>query len=500
MTTPLWTLADLIAATGATLNLPSKKEGGLGELVPPMGCGASPAGVTPQTHNPDAAITGISIDTRTIAPGDLFVALKDVRDGHDFVETAFQKGAAAALVERDYVRQSGNGVLLRVDDPLKALESLGRAARTRLSPAARVIAVTGSAGKTTTKEMLRACLSALGATHASEKSYNNHWGVPLTLARMPADTRYAVFEIGMNHAGEITPLTKMVRPHVAIVTTVEAVHLEHFASVEKIAEAKAEIFSGLEPPGVAVIPGANEHYELLAHFVDAQEAKVLKFGGAAPTDVLQLSRTEDRDGQRLSINMRNRAMDYRVGMPGDHIASNSMAIAAALDAVGLDLTRALLPLADFKAPQGRGSRSVIAVSGGYVLLIDESYNANPASMRAALETMELQRRTAYPRRVAILGDMLELGPYAPRLHAELASAIEAAEVDKVLSCGPLMKHLHDALPAQRRGRWALTAAELEQPLLDLVSAGDVIMIKGSNGMGMARLVEALKRRHTAATT
>jgi UDP-N-acetylmuramoyl-tripeptide--D-alanyl-D-alanine ligase len=528
MTTPLWTLADLIAATGAAVEFdavgwversatqrPRETLEGVGSrkgLTQPTndaagaGPDASPAphsmaGLDPAIHGPRADgpnISGISIDTRTIEPGDLFVALKDARDGHEFVTTAFEAGAAAALVSNAYVRQPGDGALLRVVDPLRALEELGRAARARLLPQAHVIAVTGSAGKTTTKEMLRACLAPVGKTHASEKSYNNHWGVPLTLARMPADTQYAVFEIGMNHVGEITPLTQMVRPHVAIVTTVAAVHLENFPNVEAIADAKAEIFSGLEPAGYAIIPRDNPHGQRLCDRAFGSTPNVVCFGGDGRLAYGLVSATADGELRHVTARLGDPAgqpVEYRVGVPGMHNAMNSLAVVAALDCLALDLPRAAGPLTTFGAPLGRGSRSTLAVTGGIALLIDESYNANPASMRAAIATANDARSEALPRLIAILGDMLELGPDAPALHAELAGAIEAANIDLVLAAGPLMRHLYDALPVAKRGKWAETSAGIEQAVLETVQAGDVVMIKGSNGSRMAPLVAALLRHN-----
>jgi UDP-N-acetylmuramoyl-tripeptide--D-alanyl-D-alanine ligase len=532
---PLWTLADVVAATGAVLHLPSPGTGEGGGAVRAhastarrmrdsepgrsveLGASSSPVASRPvglatpsspvpgegsEGPRPVVEITGISIDTRTLEPGELFVALQDLRDGHDFVTAAFAKGASVALVKNGYIRKDGDGCLLRVADPLEALVNLGRAARARVSPDARVIAVTGSAGKTTTKEMLRACLSAVapGQTHASEKSYNNHWGVPLTLARMPADTMFAVFEIGMNHAGEITPLTKMVRPHVAIITTVAAVHLEHFGSVEEIARAKAEIALGLEPGGVAILPGNNPHYPLLAAEAQAAGAEVVSFG--IPVDLagstMHVNTLDHPSGpQTVWVNAREGSlfMNFAVGMRGLHMALNATAVVLALDMLDIDpLDAAVAPLAGLGAGAGRGQRTVLSAADGHVCLIDESYNANPASMRAALDTMALTPRGNNPRRIAVLGDMLELGPDAPRLHAELASAIESAGVDLVFACGPNMRHLYDAIPTGKRGTWAETSAGLEAALLAEVRGGDVVMIKGSNGSKMALLVSALKQR------
>ncbi len=472
MNAPLWTFDAITQAVGADP-----------ELGPEFGNAGSAA-----------TVTGISIDTRTLAVGDLFVALRDARDGHDFVSTAFQKGAAAALVGTHYERQPNDGPLFRVIDPLDALKDLGRAARKRLLGDARVIAVTGSAGKTTTKEMLRACLTPLGRTHASEKSHNNHWGVPLTLARMPADTQFAVFEIGMNHAGEIEPLSKMVRPHVAVVTTVEAVHLEHFASVAAIAEAKAEIFSGLQPGGFAVLPKDNAHFDALCEEADHRGAIVRTFGGAPTADYRLVSVTHEGRFTDVTVQRGRLPFHYRLGLPGSHNVSNSLAVCAVLDAVGLDAGHAVSALAEMHSPQGRGSRTKLRHPDGNVVLIDESYNANPASMQAALETMALMPRQTPSRYIAVLGDMLELGVQSDQLHRDLANVINANHVDLVITCGPLMKHLYDALPEAKRGRWAALSSELTDDLCSLVKAGDVVMIKGSNGSRMGVLVDALIAR------
>ena len=472
---PLWSIADAIAATRALAD----------------GVVAGP-------------ITGVSIDTRSLVPGDLFVALADQRDGHEFVTTAFKAGAAAALVKTDYVRQPGDGLLLRVPDPLAGLENLGRAARAWLSPEARVIAVTGSAGKTTAKEMLRAALSAIGETHASEKSYNNHWGVPLTLARMPATTRFAVFEIGMNHAGEITPLSRMVRPHVAVITTVAPAHLGNFDSIEGIADAKAEIFAGLEPGGLAVIPRDNAHFERLKRQAEAAASSpaivISDFGEHEATQSLKLDGVELHvDGSSAAVQLYG--IDHGrldVGIPGRHNLLNAAAVLAAI--------ATFVPLSDDRPRQalktfGHGAAGAMAGRGRVeefdgILLIDESYNANPASMRAALETMALQPRDR--RRIAVLGDMLELGAQSAALHAGLAEAIIACGVDLVLASGPNMAHLYAKLPLDKRGEWAATSAGLERYLLETVRSGDVVMIKGSNGSRMAPLVAALKSRHIRA--
>ncbi len=440
------------------------------------------------------SVTGFSIDTRTLVPGDVFVALKAERDGHEFVAQAFERGASAALVNRTYARAPGDGALIRVDDPLRALEHIGRAARARLNADARVIAVTGSAGKTGTKEMLRACLAQAGSVHAAEKSFNNHWGVPLTLARMPAGVGFAVFEIGMNHAGEITPLAQMVRPHVTIITNVLPVHLGQFASEEAIAEAKAEIFAGLAPGGIAILNRDNRHFSRLEGKAKDAGAQVFSFGRTPGAHICAMSMEPGPDGTQVVIALGGRTVRYVVGAPGLHLAVNSLAVAALLDVAGVPVEPALASLARVAAAPGRGARTTFAVPGGAVLLIDESYNANPASMRAALATLATVPREAFARRIAVMGEMLELGPAAGEFHQRLKDAVDAAGVDQVFACGSNMRLLFDSLPAGVRARWSQTSDELAGDLAAALRAGDVVMIKGSLGTRMAPVVAAVKAR------
>jgi UDP-N-acetylmuramoyl-tripeptide--D-alanyl-D-alanine ligase len=470
MTAMLWTLEALAAAARAQLDGDAR-----------------------------AAVQGISIDTRTLAPGDLFVALRDVRDGHDFVPSAFAVNAAAALVETGYQRKPGDGPLLRVADTLAGLVEIARASRAR-SPA-RIVAVTGSVGKTGTKEMLRTVLSRLGPTHAAEKSFNNHWGVPLTLARLPAQSAFGVFEIGMNHAGEITPLTRMVRPDVAIVTTVEAVHIENFASIEGIAEAKAEIFLGLEPGGTAVVNRDNPWHGLLTERARAVGANLLTFGRDPASDVRAVGVDLGPDGSKITAEHAGVRYAWRLGAPGAHLAQNSLAVLSALIALGLDRTRideALQALAASTAPPGRGARTTFKSGDGSFLLIDESYNANPTSVRAALATVGMVPRASFSRRIAVLGDMLELGPEAQSLHIGLAEAVDAAGIDLVFAAGPMMRGLFDKIDPARRGAWANTSSEIEAPLLDALRGGDVVMIKGSFGSRMGPLVAAIRSKFAVA--
>ncbi|MBM3606162.1 MAG: UDP-N-acetylmuramoyl-tripeptide--D-alanyl-D-alanine ligase [Alphaproteobacteria bacterium] len=431
----------------------------------------------------DWSATGVSIDTRTLAPGDLFVALQAARDGHDFVEQALDKGAAAALVSRVPEGLRPDARLLVVPDVLKGLEDLGRAGRARSR--AKVIAITGSVGKTSTKDMARAALAGQGLIHAAEASYNNHWGVPLTLARMPAQTDFAIIEIGMNHPGEIAPLSRMARPHVAMITTVAAAHLEAFEAIDGIAHEKGAIFQGLQPVGTAVLPEDLEVTQILRDCADAAGAIVLGFGEHG---MARPVRIEVRDGA-LSCRARitGDTVDFTLATPGRHFAMNAVGVLAALSAAGADLKQAAARLADWQPPQGRGAVENL----GDIRVIDDAFNANPASLAAGLATLAgLQGG----RRVAILGDMLELGPGEIALHRAVADDPAMEAVGLVHSAGPRMRHLHDALPADRRGLWTETAAELAAHASELVRPGDVVLVKGSKSSRISLVVEALRAR------
>ena len=469
--TPLWNGFNLITALGARAG-----------------------GALPQ------AVFGVSIDTRTLHPGDLYFAIKgENSDGHDYVKAAFEAGAEAAVVDEAHADElKGTGSLFVVRDVLASLESLGRRARERTR--AGIVAVTGSVGKTGTKEMLRLVLSEFGETHASAASYNNHWGVPLTLARMPAQSRFGVFEIGMNHAGEITPLVAMVRPHVAVVTTVAPVHLEAFESVDSIADAKAEIFSGLEPNGVAIIHRDIAQFERLRAAAKlTQASQVLSFGEDEKSDARLIAVKNDEDGCVVDAWILGIDLRYRIGAPGKHIALNSLAVLLAGRALGLDVAEIAAALIEFKPPAGRGARSEILTPEGVFTLIDESYNANPASMRAALGLLGAAEPGVEGRRIAVIGDMLELGPNGAKLHAELAADIAANQVDLVFGAGPLTQSLFEALDTGQRAKWATTSAEIRDALLSEVRAGEVVMVKGSNGSRMGPLVKALKDAYAANT-
>jgi UDP-N-acetylmuramoyl-tripeptide--D-alanyl-D-alanine ligase len=466
MSEPLWTLDTMAVAMGAERR------------------GALPA-----------AIAGISIDSRTIAPGEAYFAIKgDVQDGHAFVEAALNAGAALAVIEdaqRD--KFAADAPLLIVDDVLAALCDLARASRARL--AAQVIAVTGSVGKTSTKEVLRSTLGAQGKTHASVASFNNHWGVPLTLARCPADVRFAVFEIGMNHAGEIAPLVKMVRPHIAIITTVEPVHLEFFSSVEAIADAKAEIFEGVEPDGAVVLNRDNAQFARLQKRARKLGiAKIVSFGADEEADARLLDVALHPACSAVHAEILGDELTYKLAMPGRHMAMNSLAVLAAASLAGADLALAGLALSQAQPAAGRGVRHVLTVPNGEATLIDESYNANPASMAAALNVLGRAGIGAQGRRIAVLGDMLELGPSSAALHRGLTEPINANAIDMVFCCGPLMRNLWDALSSGKRGGYAEGSAALESQVVAAIRAGDVIMVKGSLGSRMKLIVAALEKR------
>ncbi len=449
----------------------------------------------------DWAATGVSIDTRTLAPGDLFVALSAARDGHEFVAQALAQGAAAAMVARLPEGLPADAPLLVVDDVQRGLEALGRAARARMT--GRVIAVTGSVGKTSTKEMLRAVLGSQGRTHAAEASYNNHWGVPLTLARMPADTRFAVIEIGMNAPGEIAPLSRMARPHIAIVTTVAAAHLAAFDDLGGIAREKAAIYQGLEPDGTAIYHTDIDTAPILRAAARAHARRVIGFG-----------RARGAHHRLLSVDLHERAtvararawrspLLYKIATPGRHFAMNGLAVLATVAALGLDRAVAIADLARWTPPEGRGTRQhlVLDLADDHMSidLIDDAFNANPASMEAALDVLAAARprddvgRVARGRRIAILGDMLELGAREAALHAALADLPAMQAVDEVHCIGLRMRALWDALPEEKRGRRAETAEALAAEAHRLIDAGDVVLVKGSKGSRVSVIADALRR-------
>ncbi|WP_170348032.1 UDP-N-acetylmuramoyl-tripeptide--D-alanyl-D-alanine ligase [Ruegeria atlantica] len=436
----------------------------------------------------DWAVNGVSIDTRTIEPGDLFVALKAERDGHDFVAQALEKGAGAALVSRIPEGVSKDAPLLIVDDVQIGLEALGQAGRARTD--ARVVGVTGSVGKTSTKEMLATILEKQGKTHASVASYNNHWGVPLTLARMPRDIEFAVIEIGMNHPGEIAPLARQARPHVALVTTVAAVHLEAFDSVAGIAQEKAAIFEGLEPGGVAIVNADIEHAEILRQIAQDYGAGIVGFGRKAADYALN-DVSQGGDSVRAEAAVGDATITYDVQSAGTHFAMNALGALAACVEMGVDLDEAIAGLRQWSPVKGRGVREVLPLAaGGQIELLDDSYNANPTSMEAALDVLAAAEGT---RRVAFLGDMKELGTQEIAMHSGMADVAAMAQVDQVHCIGPLMKALHAALPEGKRGLWSETSTEMAAHLPDLIRAGDTVLAKGSLSMALAQIVDGLRK-------
>jgi UDP-N-acetylmuramoyl-tripeptide--D-alanyl-D-alanine ligase len=455
MAEPLWTSAEIAAATGGKLS-------------------------------GDAFVAdGVSIDTRSIERGDLFVALGGVRDGHKFADQARGNGAAGTLASQPV---SGSAVM--VEDTLKALEQLGVAARER-APQARRGAVTGSVGKTSVTQAIMAGLKLAGRAHSSVKSYNNHIGVPLTLARMPRDTERAVFEIGMNHADEIRPLTRMVRPHAAVVTTVGPVHTENFPDGETgVAHAKAEVFEGLEPGGLAVLNADDRWFGLLKTQAEKVGAEVRTFGRAEGCDARLIDFQGAEGHAVVQARFHGKGLDFPILQTGFHWGLNSMAVLLMLEALDVSLGDGLAALGSFEPLEGRGAEATVRLANGGFTLIDESYNANPISMASAIATLGARRTSG--RRLVALTDMLELGPQAPGYHAALAEPLSDAKVDLVFAAGPLMQSLWDALPPTRRGGYAETAAELAPLVARAAEPGDVVMVKGSNGSKAGLIAQALR--------
>ena len=435
----------------------------------------------------DWQASGVSIDTRSLQRGDLFVALRGTSDGHQFVGAALQKGAAAALVDRIPEGVAADHALLHVDNTQSALEWLGQAGRARSK--ARYVAVTGSVGKTSTKEALRHVLSAQAPTSASAASYNNHIGVPLTLARVPTAARFAVIEIGTNHPGEIEPLARQAKPHVAVITTISQAHLENFGTVDEIAREKAAIMAGMRG-GTAVLNRDNAYFARLAELASGYGVKnIVSFGRHADADMRLLDSSGDGSGSDAHISYRGRQLRYRVGAPGEHWTMNSLAVLAAVDALGGDVDAAAQSMATVSAPAGRGARHRVLLAGGAIELFDESYNASPTAMRAAFAVLAQATPGQGGRRIAVLGDMLERGRDAADLHAGLATGLD--DIDLVFTCGGLMENLDRALAAQQRAGHAANSTALIPLVLGTLRAGDVVTVKGSLGSNMKPIVEAI---------
>jgi UDP-N-acetylmuramoyl-tripeptide--D-alanyl-D-alanine ligase len=431
--------------------------------------------------------TGVSIDSRTVNKGDVFIALKGEHlDGHGYVDSAFSKGAIAAVVQQPI----GGGPQLLVANSMKAMEDLAKAARRRMQ--GRVVGITGSVGKTSTRAMMAAVLAAYGKVHATQGNYNNHYGVPLTLARMPQDTAYGVIEMGMNHAGEIAALTLQVRPHVAVITSVEAVHLEHFASVEGIADAKAEIFDGLEAGGTAILPRDNLYFERLVRKAERRGARVVSFGTHEKADVRLL----DAYAHGWHLHGRARVMqndvDFSLPHPGRHFAVNALAVLASLDVLGLDLPSGIAALARVKLEEGRGLPAELFDGSRHIMLMDDSYNASPASMKAAFEV--LANLDGVGRKIAVLGDMLELGEHEIAMHKDLAAYLMNAGIDKLYAAGSRMAALYKSLPIDMRGAHTEKAADLLPILMEELQHGDFVLTKGSHGSHIYKLAAMLREQ------
>ena len=466
-TEPLWTLSDLTTALECSVD-------------------------ASQFAHQD--ITGVSIDTRTLEKGDLFVALKgDLGDGHSYIGSAIEKGASAALSA-----EAHDGPIVKVDDTLKALNSLAHAGRERSS--ALRIGVTGSAGKTGTKELLSIVFSEFGKTHHSVKSYNNHWGVPLTLARMPQDTEYGVFEAGMNHAGELSELTQLIRPDIAIITSIASVHFENFDNEQGIARAKSEIFEGVPEDGYAIINADTPHFDLLKKRAEECGIKnIISFGEDQDCDAYPIDMTLSSDGTKVTAMIMDEKVNFRLSIPGKHIASNALSVLCAVKCEGCDVKKAAKTLSKAEPIEGRGRKIEVVIEDGEppITIIDESYNASPAAMRAAFKVLHMNAPKGNGQRIAVLGDMLELGPKGPQLHAALANPLLKAEVGMVFACGPQMGALYDVLPPPWQGAHTKDSLTLCAEVTKAVKPGDVILVKGSNGSKMAYVVEALQNMQSS---
>lgn len=444
----------------------------------------------------DWSVSGVSIDSRQVRSGDLFVAIKGEHfDGHAFVAAAFEAGASAAMVSAIPSDLEGDKRLVVVSDTERALQQLGIAARKRSR--AQIVGITGSVGKTGCKEMLKIALSATGSVYATQGNLNNHLGVPISLANMPLDVEFAIFEMGMNHAGEIRLLTNWVKPHVSIITTIDAVHIEYFDSVEAIADAKAEIFEGMGGQGVAVLNADNEHFRRLQHkAIDLGLDRVLSFGTTDSSLCQLLQYGVEQTQSVVDATIAGTRLNYRLGAIGKHWGLMSVAVLAIVDALEADLPKAATALEYFQEPAGRGRISELAVEGGYLRLIDDAYNASPVSMRGAFEKLamirESDKKAGPVRTIAVLGDMLELGTHSRDLHVGLVPTLVNNQIDLVFAAGSFMKHMYDALPEAMRGDYDVTSAELAPKVVSRLRHRDLVLVKGSNGSKMSRVSRAIE--------
>lgn len=437
-------------------------------------------------------VSDVAIDSRQVKKGDLFVAISGEKfDGHDFVASALAQGAAGAVVSHRPADVPTDAPLLVVYDTMTALRDIAIAARARST--ATIVAVTGSVGKTGTKDSLKAALSVFGETHASLGNLNNHIGAPLSLARLPLSAAYAVLELGMNHAGEISDLSRLVRPHLCIVTNVEATHIGHFPGIDAVAEAKGEIFEGMRAGhGIAVLNLDNAQYGLLRERAEAAGVeRIVTFGRHETADVRLVGCESDAAGSRIVASIDGKLLAYTIDAIGAHWAFNSVGVLACVHALGLDVRQASLAIRSVTAKAGRGRQERIAVGGGSALLIDESYNASPASVGAALDVLAMMKPATGGRRIAILGDMLELGDRTAEMHRELADKA-ATSADAVFTVGPLMRSLRDALPSERRGGHADASEDMAPVAAAAVQPGDIVLVKGSLGTRMAPIVTAIR--------
>ena len=460
---PLWTSNDAAIATGAA-------------------------------ETADWCADGVSIDTRTLKKGDLFIALRGPKyDGHHFVAEAIDKGAAAAIVDRKPAKLSRNTPILLVEDTLKALRNLGQYARRKTS--AKIIAVTGSVGKTGTKDALFHVLSGQGKTTASLASHNNHFGVPLSLARMNADDKFGIFEIGMSQKGEIASLSKLVLPHIAIITTIEAAHIEFFKSLEEIADAKGEIFQGLDKNGTAILNLDNPHFTRLRKSASQQKIKnIISFGSKSTANAKIISSTISNEGSNNEATIFGRRIRYWLNLPGTHHITNSLAVLATIHALDVNLESAAKTLGEIQALPGRGRHHKLLLPSGTFTLIDESYNANPASMKAAIKTLGSIQIAFQGRRIAVLGDMKELGRESKKFHADLGSYLVKNGIDRVYATGNDIRAMFDELPKTIQGKFSSCIEIVLESLLEELCTGDVVMVKGSFTSGMRHVASVLRSK------